>query len=207
MYDQFAASDDRPISSAQSRIAFADNLLRAATRPERIAEVVAEIIGDHIETGPIAVGPGGLFSAIATGRTERVQVASSETDCCEMSVLVPVTFRIQAGLGGISAHYLAAACVQTRVTLVPDAPCALLVRHQLISRQDVVTKVRPQNVLARLTEPFARLNSLVADQVVAYVNTLVTSPRVRELSRIDVAELIERAWETGLLTSRSVGYP
>ncbi|MFF3228367.1 hypothetical protein ACFYV7_36615 [Nocardia suismassiliense] len=207
MVEVLSEKNDRPVLSAQSRIAFADNLLRAATRPERIAEVVAEIIGDHIETGPIAVGPGGFFSAIAAGRTERVQVAPSETDCCEMAVLVPVTLRIQAGLGGISAHYLAAASVRTRVTLVPDAPCALVVRHRLISREDVVTKVRAQNVLARLTEPFARLNSLVADQVVAYVNNLMISPRVRELSRIDVAEVIERAWDTGLVTGRAVGYP
>ncbi|GAB2682303.1 hypothetical protein [Nocardia goodfellowii] len=207
MYDQFTVAEDRPVSPAHSRIAFADNLLRAATPPERIAEVVGEIVGDHLETGPIAVGPGGFCSVIAAGRTERVQVLPSETDCCEMAVLVPLTLRIQAGLGGISAQYLAAACVRTRVTLVPDAPCALVIRHRLITRADVSTKVHAQNVIARLAEPFARLDYLVADQVVDYVNTLVTSPRVRELSRIDVAELIERAWDTGLVTGRAVGYP
>ncbi|WP_107657029.1 hypothetical protein [Nocardia suismassiliense] len=205
MSNQFAVADDRPASPVQSRMAFADNVLRVATRPEHIAGVIAQIIGDHIETGPIALGPGGIVAATAAGRAEGVQVVPSETDCCEMSVLVPVAFRIQASLGGIAAQYLAAACVRTRVTLVPDAPCALLIQHQRISRQDVVTKVRGQNTLARLTEPFARLNSLVADQVVAYVNALVTSPRVQALSRIDVAELIDRAFDTGAMTGR--GYP
>ncbi|TDP31921.1 hypothetical protein [Nocardia ignorata] len=206
MYDQFTAADEQPVSSAYARIAFADNLLRAATRPERIAEVFATIIGDRIETGPITVGPGGLVSATAAGRTERAQVTPSQTDCCEMAVLVPVTFRIQARLGGIPAHYLAAACVRTRVTVVPAAPCALVVRHQSISRHNVTIKVRAKNALARLAEPFAHLNSLITDQVVSYVNRLVTSPRVRELSRIDVAQLIERAWDTGLVTGRMVGH-
>lgn len=65
--------------------------------------------------------------------------------------------------------------------------------------------MRGRNAVARLTEPFAPLNSLVAEQVVAYVNALVTSPRVQALSRIDVAELIDRAFDTGARRGRA--YP
>uniref|UniRef100_UPI002457A1E6 hypothetical protein n=1 Tax=Nocardia brasiliensis TaxID=37326 RepID=UPI002457A1E6 len=31
---------------------------------------------------------------------EQVRIAPSETDCCQMSILVPVGFRIEAGVGG-----------------------------------------------------------------------------------------------------------
>ncbi|MFI6213209.1 hypothetical protein ACIBCD_14565 [Nocardia brasiliensis] len=203
MRNHFATADERQISTTQSRIAFADNLLRAATRSERIAELITRIIGDQIDTGPIPVGPGGFISALASGRAEQVRIAPSETDCCQMSVLVPVGFRIEAGVGGVAAHFLAATCVRTRITLVPHAPCALLVHHQPISRQDVVTKVRAQNLLARLATPFAHLNSIVTDQVVAYVNALMSSPRMLELTRIDIAEVIDRAWDTGLVTNRA----
>ncbi|WP_280392290.1 hypothetical protein [Nocardia brasiliensis] len=203
MRNHFATADEREISTTQSRIAFADNLLRAATRPERIAELITQIIGDQIDTGPIPVGPGGFISAVASGRAEQVRIAPSETDCCQMSILVPVIFRIEAGVGGVAARFLAATCVRTRITLVPHAPCALLVHHQPISRQDVVTKVRAQNFLARLATPFAHLNSIVTDQVVAYVNALMSSPRMLELTRIDIAEVIERAWDTGLVTNRA----
>ncbi|MFE9578069.1 hypothetical protein ACFYO1_16905 [Nocardia sp. NPDC006044] len=183
--------------SHQSRIAFADGLLRAATRPERVAELVDRLVGDRIDTGPIPIGPGGFLSAVAGGQAERIRIEPSETDCCDIAVIFPVTFRIRVGLGGIQADYLGAACIRTRVRLVPQEPCALSIQHRLITRRDVAVRVQAQNLLARFTGAFARVDNLVAEHVVAYVNSVVTSPGVLDASRIDVAELIDRAWDAG----------
>ena len=55
---------------------FTDLVLMAAAPPDRIGEVVARLIGDHIKIGPLAVGPGGIASAIARGKRGHVTVTS-----------------------------------------------------------------------------------------------------------------------------------
>jgi hypothetical protein len=45
------------------------------------------------------------------------------------------------------------------------------------------------------------VRSLLAEHVVAYIGELLASPEIREVRRIDVARVIERAWEAGLIVN------
>jgi hypothetical protein len=61
---------------------FTPLVLIAAAPPNRVGEVVARLVGEHITIGPIAVGPGGMGSATAWGTrgqvTEEVDAGGSE---------------------------------------------------------------------------------------------------------------------------------
>ena len=55
---------------------FTQLVLIAAGPPNRVGEVVARLVGEHITIGPIAVGPGGMGSATAWGTRGQVHVAT-----------------------------------------------------------------------------------------------------------------------------------
>lgn len=187
------------VSPPLSPVEFADEVLRAAARPERIATVVARIIGDSLDIGPVPLGPGGVLTARAAGRPEQIRIEPSTTDHREVGVIVPILLRLNVSLGTVNARFLAAVCVRTRITLVPNRPCALLVQQDEVRRGDVIATVRGDNVLGRVLEHLGPIAPMVVDHVVAYANSLFTRPELAELRRIDVADLIERAWDAGLI--------
>ncbi|WP_146251215.1 hypothetical protein [Nocardia tenerifensis] len=182
-----------------AQLAFADEVLRAAARPERIAAVVARILGDRLDIGPVPLGPGGVLTARAVGTPEHIRIEPSDTDCREVGVVVPISLRLDVSLGAVSARFIAGVRVRTRITLVPDQPCALLFLQDEVRRSDVVARVHGENVLGKLAERAGGIDAIVVDHVVDYANSLFTSPELAELRRIDVADLIDRAWNAGLI--------
>ncbi|MRH90693.1 hypothetical protein GFY24_25175 [Nocardia sp. SYP-A9097] len=186
---------DDPALSAVSPVEFADALLRAAANPDRIGTILTRIMQDHTDIGPNTIGPGGLLSVQVVARTDTVQIDPHQTDHCQFGVHVPVQVWIVIRLGEFNARLIAGVHISTRIMLVPDRPCVLVVQHQTIRAADVLVTVRGRNTLGWIMTRFGLLGPLLAAQVAAHANTLLSRPDLVELSRIDVLTLIDRAWD------------
>ncbi|WP_159849929.1 hypothetical protein [Nocardia sp. CY41] len=192
------AEPDR-LATEPARARFAQQLLRSAARPERIAEVIAEIVGDRIEVGPVQAGPGALVCVTATGRPGDVRAEVYDGEEWDIAVEVPLSLRLQVDFAGVLARFAAAVRVRMRVQLVPQDPCAVFVRTEEVTEEHVEVRLRAVDRPARLLGRVGDVRCMVAEHIVAYIGELLSSPQVRELRRIDIAQVIERAWEAGLV--------
>ncbi|WP_157534886.1 hypothetical protein [Nocardia inohanensis] len=188
-----------------SGIEFADRLLRAAADPGRIATLIAAVIGDTIEVGPLPLAPGGLVSAAAVGRAREVRVIPAADDYRVMAVRAPILLGLRVQLLGMVARYSAIVSVSTEIRLIPRLPCALSVEIAPVRGEQITTRLYARDALAKVIRYAVPVEALIESHVARYVNTVLEGPEVLGLRHIDVAEAIERAWDSGLLLSRPTG--
>ncbi len=174
-------------------------MLQSVARPNRVAEVIEEIVGERIEVGPVHAGPGGLVCVTATGRPGKVRAEVCDGEDWDVAVEVPITLRLRADFAGVIGRFAAAVRVRMRVELALEDPCAVFVRTEEVGEEQVDIRVRAVDAPARLLGRLGDVRSLLVEHVVAYIGDLLTSPEIREVRRIDVARVIERAWEAGLI--------
>ncbi|MBF6191857.1 hypothetical protein [Nocardia implantans] len=188
--------DDSAVPTAEQ---FARAVLRAAAKPERIASVVELVVGDRIEAGPIRVGPARLAVAAVEGRPGIVRAAPCEADGWDVGVEVPVMLRLRISMIGVVARFAGAVAVRLRFALLPEDACTLLVYTEDVGTEHVDVEILPLDRAAKVIDRFGDVRAVVADHIVAYLRELLASQEVQQIRRIDVGELIERAWDSGLL--------
>jgi hypothetical protein len=178
---------------------FARQVLAAAAPPERVAAVIAQVLGDKFEIGPLHVGPAGIATATVVGTAGFVDATTCLDDGWDVNVAVPVSLSVWVRLAGKPARYRIALRVRTRFRLVLEQPCTVVVDFEDVRREHIDATVNPHGMPSRLIGWVGKINTQVGDQVVAYFNHLIASPEVFELCHIDVQELLRRAWASGLV--------
>jgi hypothetical protein len=178
---------------------FAAEVLAASAAPRRIASVVADIVGDRVAIGEHRVGPSGVGVASAIGVPGPIEATASNTPGWDVDVTVPVQLRVRVQVAGGTARYEIAVRVQTRIKLVPVQPCSVFVKIAEIREEHIDAEVNPRGLPSRLVGWVGRINSVVAAEVVDYINTLFGSPEVMAVRHIDVAQMIDRAWDAGFV--------
>ncbi len=178
---------------------FTHLVLVAAAPPNRVGEVVARLIGDHITIGPLAVGPGGIGSATALGTRGEVLVASCSDTYWRQSVTIPIALRIAVQLANRTLHYRGAVQIQTRFRLRLDRPCTVTVEVEDVQERHISTVVKPDGAGARLIGWVGGVDKTVAEQVLIYAKTLLASAEFDTAMHIDVMGLLQRAWDADLV--------
>lgn len=178
---------------------FTQQVLLAAAPPDRVGEVVARLIGDHITIGPLEVGPGGIASATAKGTRGQVRVGMCVDDYWRQMVTVPIALSIEVRLATRIVRYRGEVEVQTRFRLRLDPPCTVTVELEKVQRHHVRTTVDPLGVGARLIGWIGGVDEIVAEQVLCYVEDLMSSPEFATAMHIDVTGLMKRAWDADLV--------
>lgn len=178
---------------------FTHLVLLAAAPPERIAGVVARLVGDQITIGPLAVGPGGIASATARGTRGQVRIASCGDDYWRQIVTVPIALWVDVQLAKQILHYRGKVEVQIRFRLRLDPPCTVTVELEEVQKLHIRTAVHPVGVGARLVGWVGRVDETVAEQILSYVRALMSSPGFDAAMHIDVMGLLRRAWDADLV--------
>jgi hypothetical protein len=178
---------------------FTQQVLLAAAPPDRVGEVVARLIGDHITIGPLEVGPGGIASATAKGTRGQVRVGMCVDDYWRQMVTVPIALSIEVRLATRIVRYRGEVEVQTRFRLRLDPPCTVTVELEKVQRHHVRTTVDPLGVGARHIGWIGGVDEIVAEQVLCYVEDLMSSPEFATAMHIDVTGLMKRAWDADLV--------
>jgi hypothetical protein len=89
--------------------------------------------------------------------------------------------------------------VQTRFRLRLDPPCTVTVELEKVQQRHVRTTVDPLGVGARLVGWIGGVDEIVAEQVLCYVEDLMSSPEFATAMHIDVTGLMKRAWDADLV--------
>ncbi|WP_405496707.1 hypothetical protein [Nocardia sp. NBC_00511] len=184
---------------ALSRLEFADAILRAAAGPERIGAVVDQVVRRHLEACSLEFGPRGLLAVDAVVRAEDSMVSPDPDDHRTFMVEIPLLIRFEARLVGLTARYLAGVHLTVRLTLDLTRPCVLVVRLHPVRAEDLTVRVKGLNTFGRITIRVVPLAALLATTIATRADALFTDPRLTDSTRIDVLDLIERAWDAGLV--------
>ncbi|WP_155763503.1 hypothetical protein [Mycobacterium asiaticum] len=174
-------------------------VLLAAAPPDRVAEVVARLVGDQIAIGPLAAGPGKIASATALGTRGAVGVAVCEDDYWRQIVTVPIALRVKVQLAKQIFRYRGKVEVQIRFRLRLDPPCTVTVELEEVQKHHIRTAVDPGGVGARVIGWVGGVEETVAEQVLSYVKDLMSSPSFDAAMHIDVPGLLRRAWDADLV--------
>jgi hypothetical protein len=186
-----------------SLVDFAARVLGVSAAPDRIAGVIAQIVGDSVEIRDQRVGPNGVGMATAVGTPGEIEAFRSSNSDWDVEVMVPVHLRVQVRLAGTVVRYRIDVRVHTHIRLVPVPPCAVFVDVADIGREHVDAVIDPNGMPSRILGRIGNINSVVGDKVVTYINELFESPEVLALRRIDVARMIDRAWDAGFVVEPS----
>ncbi|MEV6255334.1 hypothetical protein AB0L97_18960 [Nocardia sp. NPDC051911] len=182
-----------------SRRDFADRVLRAAATPERIADVVARIVGERIEIGPVPVALDGLVRATAIAEAGPVHAVRCDCGPWDMTIAVPILLRLRVRLPGRTLRYIGAARVLIRLALIPREPCGLFLRTDEVHADDLTIRMRARDLTSRLAGGIGRVESTVAEHILRYIDELFAGPAFGGIRDIDIADIIDRAWDAGLV--------
>lgn len=182
---------------------FAARLLHAAVTPRRLADLVAEIIGDEIRFGPVDVGPGGIASAVGRARCGEVTAYRVGDEPGRLRVRIPLAVRVTLRLPMRLIRFRAEAVVQLNLQVIPCEPLAVNIVITDPCAADVLLALSMSPLTRVLLGAAGDVESMLVRYVCEYVRDTVNSPQTRQYTHIDLADLIDRAWENDLIRQAS----
>jgi hypothetical protein len=177
---------------------FALNLIRETITTERVAAVMARIAGERIEVGPLRFGPGGTVAATGVGLigpidvTPAVGAGGSHVGFCA-DIPGDLTIDLTAGSGGRIHHYEGTVLVALRIGVQLLPPARVMLDVAPLQPDDVTVKLRTTGVATFVLQTLGDADGEVAAQVAKVVNDRVAD--VADLRHIDIAALLDRAWQ------------
>jgi hypothetical protein len=182
---------------------FAARLLHAAVTPRRLANLVADLVGDEVRFGPVDVGPGGIASATGRGRRGEVTAYRVGDELGMLTVRIPLAVRVTVRLPMRLIRFRAQAAVQLHLRVIPCAPLAVNIAITDPCADDIVLTLSMSPFTRALMAVAGDVESILVRYIREYVRDMVNSPRTRRYTHIDLADLIDRAWENDLIRQAS----
>jgi hypothetical protein len=195
---------------------FAHSLIRTTVTTDRVAAVMARIAGERIEVGPLRFGPGGAVAATGVGRIGPIQVTErgSRTDSGSGSgsgwvgfdarISGELTIDLTVGSGTHKHRYQGTVVVPLHITVVLEPPAWVVLDVEPLRPSDVEVKLQTAGVATFVLQTIGDADGEVSAQVAEVVNERVAA--VAELRRIDLAALLDQAWDSHLETQLGLGW-
>ena len=120
---------------------FVRRALAVAAPPQRVSEVVAQLVGDEIRIGPISAGPCEAASANAIGVPGAVHAELCDDALWHQIVTIPIDLSVLVEVAGGIAGFRGPVQVQTRIRLQIEQPCDVVVHVEDAQVHNVTTAV------------------------------------------------------------------
>jgi hypothetical protein len=174
---------------------FALNLIRETITTDRVAAVMAHIAGERIEVGPLRFGPGGAVTATGVGLIGPIEVTPVFGSAIGFEASIPgaLTIDLTAGSTGRPHRYQGSVVVSLEITVQLVEPAWVVLEVAPLQAADVAVRLSTTGMATFVLQTLGDADSEVAAQVAAIVNERVSD--VAELRRIDLADLLDRAWD------------
>lgn len=182
--------------------AFGRAFLESAVTAERVAQLVAGLVGPVVEFGPVPVGPRGMATATATGEVDDVR-GHRRSDADPVVVTVTVTVEISVQLGDRTLPVTADLGVRVRLRPRPSAcPTPMvIVDVDPIASEDIDVTSHLGGLAGVFLRRLVDLDAEIRHQVRTWVAELLDSEAGRAARCIDVAAVVELAFDHGLITA------
>ncbi|WP_280259466.1 hypothetical protein [Nocardia abscessus] len=84
-----------------------------------------------------------------------------------------------------------------RLALIPREPCGLFIRTDDVRAEDLTVRMRARDLTSQVVGRLGRVESVVAEHILRYIDDLFAGPEFSGVRDIDIAHIIERAWVRG----------
>jgi hypothetical protein len=175
---------------------FGAAFVHEAVTPERISGVIRGLAGDVVKVGPLAAGPGGIASAIASGTISEPLVDVVSDDPLTYRVTLPVDLSLDLNVAGTHHHYTAKAKVRIGIAVHLEAPLSICITPTPPGRGDVSVKVDAKGIQAKVLGRIGDIDNELQKEIAAYVKSRISSD-ASEFSNVDLRPLMIEAWPTG----------
>jgi hypothetical protein len=178
---------------------FVRRTLAASAPPHRVSEIVAQLVGDEIKIGPISAGPCEAAAANAIGVRGAVHAQLCDDSVWHQIVTIPIDLSVLVEVAGGIARFEGPVQVRTRIRLRIEQPCDVVVEVEPVREHNITTAVEGIGLSARVVGRVGRIDDILVEEVVTYVNDLIRSPKFKTALHIDVTDLLARAWDADLV--------
>lgn len=178
---------------------FAAQIMATAGSPERVAAAAARVVENPIAIGPLRVGPAGVAKATAIGYIGEIRGRAATDDHWHVVVEVPVHVGVDVRFTRQRFRFGLEVGVNIRVRMVPTTGFSITVEIDEVTKDDVVAKIDAQDLPGKVVSLGYDLEQEVVAHVIDQANRLIAGPAVVAATHINVAEVIDRAWELGAI--------
>jgi hypothetical protein len=179
---------------------FGATLIDEVVTTPRIENAVAEVAGDHVEVGPLGVGPGDAASVVAKGTLGApiVRPIDPEADGTRRFVVtIPVELHLSVKVAGTLHRFESSVQVHLHLAGRTAAnPLSLVIDITPPDPGDMEVEVRASGVTARVLGRLGNIDAKIRKEVVSFIRARLEAPDARDAMIINIGDTVETMWKS-----------
>ena len=185
--------DDEHISFDQ----FGRSFMREVVTPDRVGATIASVVGDRIEVGPLAAGPGNAARASLRGTLAGVDVSPTgeDGDSLRFSAIVRLDCTLAVKAPVLNKRYRGAVTIPLRLVVRTASPLRLVIDVEPPSPSDIGVELEPGDRSGRLIQVVGNIDGEVRTRAAAEVAARVEAPEARRHREIDILAMVDDVWK------------
>jgi len=174
---------------------FGVNFVTHVVTPERVAATIARVAGDRVQAGPIAAGPGGAASVIASGRIGKIIARTSFTaTALAFDAVIPIELQLDVRVAGATYGYRGRVSVPLHLSVRAEQPVTLVIDIDRVSAGDVDVELAAEGLRGKILQRLGNVDEEVRRAVAGIVNDRLSSDEARSSRELDILSYVEKAW-------------
>lgn len=174
---------------------FGNEFIRRVLHTDRILRTVDRLLGDRIELGPIAAGPGRTFTVSVVGRYRPTTGAEVPAELLTYRVLLPIDVTFDLDLRMDKQRFTADVVVPLTLTVHVDPPLTLHWEIDVPAADEVELTLSAATRRGSVLQRVAGIETDLRRFLVRVVATELDKPYVRRATHIDMERLLDDTWD------------
>lgn len=175
---------------------FGRSFMHEVVTPDRVGATIASVVGDRIEVGPLAAGPGNAARASLRGTLAGVDVSPTgeDGDSLRFSAIVRLDCTLAVKAPVLNKRYRGALTIPLRLVVRTATPLRLVIDVEPPSAADIGVELDAGDRSGRLIQILGNIDDEVRTRAAAEVADRVEAPEARRHREIDVLAMVDDVW-------------
>lgn len=175
---------------------FGDNFMRLVLHKQRVFESIDRVLGEDIVLGPIGAGPGRVLARItARGRYGKTYGEElPDTDALGYKVFLPVALSFELDLRVDTVSFDADVLLPLTLRMYVEEPLTVVWDIKPPSEEEVTMTVQTDKRRSAALQKVAGIDAELRRFIIRFVARELDKPHVRRATRIDLVDVIDKAW-------------
>ncbi|MBV8980927.1 MAG: hypothetical protein JO086_08520 [Acidimicrobiia bacterium] len=186
-------ADDEHISFDQ----FGHSFMREVVTADRVAATIASVVGDQIEVGPLAAGPGHAARASLRGKLAGVDASPTGEDgeSLRFSAVVRLDCTLAVKAPALNKRYRGSVTIPLRLVVRTASPLRLVIDVEPPSPPDIGVELESGDRSGRFIQVLGNIDDEVRTRAAAEVAERVDAPEARRHREIDILAMVDDVWQ------------